>query len=421
MFPVLLGAKGEGGGGKGSDGRGTHSGSDDNSGSRGLRDRSGGSQVRSDRSASCHSGVTLGVVTAQALEVLNGLGDSLVRVSVRVQAVVDVADKSGVGAVARGVGVVDAADDVVPRGNASGNNGRVGEGLGGGRGRGDDAAGNGDGDGGGTRLLLRRGGGGLNRGRGCGRSAASLSHGVAGRVDRGLRGGDRADRGRNGNDNSGQDGALALGVSGAVSDSRSARSDSLDACGVDGRGANEAGQVGAAGLVGGRVGRNSLAGAGDSAGAGWHRSRLGHGRVGGGRRLRSRRAGSLSGRRRGLGRRRRGRSGSSLSRRSGNIGSRGLRRRGLAVGLGVVLAGLRGRRRRLGLSRGLGVGVGRRGLSGLGHRAGGRATGERNSGHADGASRRLLGNAAAALAGGVDDGDVLRTTALAVLDGRTLR
>lgn len=380
----------------------------DNSRSRNRGDRGCRSEVRGDGGAGGDGRVALGVGAAQALEVLDGLGDGLVRVAVGVQAVVDVGDKGFVRAVAGRVRVVDAAHNVVPGGDAGGHDAGVGQGGGGGRGARDDAAGGNDDDGRRAGLLLggrrgdRRGRGGLDDGWW---DSASLCDGVAGSEDRGLCSSNGADGGRHSNNNGGHDGALALGASRAVSDGRSAGRDCLDAGGVDSRRANEAGEVRAASLVGGGVGGDSLAGAGAG------RSRLGHGRVGGGGGLDNN---NLGGRRR---QRRQGGGDGAKSRCGRGHRSRLSSRRGLGVrgrGSVVNLGGGGSRRRRLGL-----CGCGR-GLGGLGHRAGGRATGKRNRGHADGASRRGLGDVVAGLAGRVDDSDVGGTAALGVLDSRAL-
>lgn len=102
--------------------------------------------------------------------------------------------------------------------------------------------------------------------------------------------------------------------------------------------------------------------------------------------------------------------GSLSRRRGGGLGAGGV---DLAAGVSGS-GGSRGRllRGRLGLGDGSGASV-RDG-------AGGRAAVEGDGGDGDGAGGGLLGDARAGLATGVDNGDVLGTTALGVLDARTL-
>lgn len=81
-------------------GRGGH----DNGSSADGRDGGGsGGDVRGAGGARGDSWVVAGVVAAETLEVLDSIGDVLVRLSVGVQAVVDVLDKGGRRAVAAGV------------------------------------------------------------------------------------------------------------------------------------------------------------------------------------------------------------------------------------------------------------------------------------------------------------------------------
>lgn len=61
------------------------------------------SQVSGDGSTGDNSRVAASIVTAKTLEVLDSLGDGLVRVTIRVETLVDVGDEGAVGAVARGV------------------------------------------------------------------------------------------------------------------------------------------------------------------------------------------------------------------------------------------------------------------------------------------------------------------------------
>lgn len=231
----------------------------------------GNSQVRSDSSTSNDDRVGSSVVTAETLEVLDGLRDGLVIITVGVEALVDVGDEGRVGAVARGVRVVNTADDVVPGGDTGGDNAGVRQGLGGGgcgRGLGHgSAAHRGDGSGrrrsgGGLLGRRRRGGAGTGGAGGSGAgNSGSLADGVAGGVDGGLGLSHGADGGGDGNNDSGDHLGLALSPGRAVGDSGSAGSDGLDGGGVDGAGANVASDEGGRSHVGSR-----LDGAGDSRG-----------------------------------------------------------------------------------------------------------------------------------------------------------
>lgn len=101
----------------------------------------GSSQIRSDSSSSDDSRVGAGVRATDTLEVLDGLGNSLVIIAISIQAVVNLAHKGRVRAVARGVRVVDTAHDEVPGADAGGDDGGAGQGLGRGGGRGHAGAG----------------------------------------------------------------------------------------------------------------------------------------------------------------------------------------------------------------------------------------------------------------------------------------
>lgn len=179
----------------------------DNDSGSGRGRSGGGSQVSGQRSTSGHSRVVSGVRTADTLEVLDGLSDSLIRVTVSVQALVDVRNKGGVGAVASSIGVVNTADNEVPGADASRDNARAGQSL-----SGSSRAlrgGAGDGRQLGSRRLSSRGAlnrGGLTSGRnlasgsGLGRrDDLGLGHSVAGGEDGSLSSSHRADGGADSN------------------------------------------------------------------------------------------------------------------------------------------------------------------------------------------------------------------------------
>ncbi|KAL2291646.1 hypothetical protein FJTKL_11872 [Diaporthe vaccinii] len=337
---------------------------DNDSGSR-CRGSGGGGQVSGHRSTSSDGRVVTSVGAADTLEVLDGLRNSLVRVTISVEALVDVLNKVGVRAVAGSIGVVNTADDEVPGADAGRDNGRARQSL----------------SGSSRALLGGAGNGGQLRSRRLG-SRPALG-GVAGGEDGSLSGSHRAD-GRADSNNNGGSGSLALGdLSRAADNLGSAASDGLDGGAVDGRGGLEAGNGGACDLVGGRLGRGL--------------NRCGLGRRGGGRSLGSNRGSLRAGRSRG-------------ANREGRLGA-GLRsRRGLDTG-GPSSSGLagNGRHRRSLDLRGVGLGV-------LGGGAGGGRAVKGDGGDGDTAGRGSLGDLVAGLARRVDDSHVLGTTALRVLD-----
>ena len=371
------------------------------------------------------AGILVNPLSADALEVGNGLGDDLVGLAVGIEAVEDVLNKGGIRAVARGIRVVAAANvehegvqagrddaragkslDRQDRGDGTGaaavashsRGSRASRGLGGGTGRG--FGGSSRGLGGGSSRGL---GGGASRslGGGASRNGAALdgSHGLS----------DGADSRRDGDcDNRGDH-----RVGRAVSDGRLARGDGLGASGEDGRGAIEAGGDG---LGDGRsAGRRGLAAAAafgsNRAGANFRsdraaanfRSNRAAANFGGLRAaadLRSNRSAADSG----------GEDGGaadlrSESRAAGTRSSRGAALyRGTAARRGHYLRG-DGRDRS---SRGGSLG----GLGSLGARSS--AAVEGDGGNLDGAARLgLVG------LGRVNDGDVLGTAALIVDDSST--
>lgn len=313
------------------------------------------------------AGVGVHPLAADTLEVGDGLGDDGVGLTVGVEAVVDVLDELGVRAVARGVGVVGAANEEHEGVQAGRDDVGAGEGL-----DGLDRAG----DAGGVAAAGHRGGGRASRGS----RADSARSSVGLNAGQGL--GHRANSSRDSDSDDSGDNRVGR----AVGDRRLARRDGLGARGEDGRGAVEAGGDGLGddgSSLGGRLGGGAVTANGDRGtavtSANWNGSA----------------ADLLS-------------SGGSGSRRDS------------------VLAGFTGRSARLGAlhvrgSGGLGsssgdVGsLGRlRGLSCLGRlRAGSSAAVEGDGGDLDGAAGLgLVG------LGRVNDGDVLGATALFVVDSR---
>lgn len=366
---------------------------DDDGGSRCGRG-GGGGQVGGQRSTSGDSRVVTSVRAADTLEVLDGLRNSLVRVTVSVEALVDVLDEVGVRAVARSIGVVNTANDEVPGADASRDNGRARQGLSGSSRALRSGAGNGEQLGGrGLRsrsalsrraLASRRNlasSGALGR-----RDNLGLGDGVAGGEDRSLSGSHRADGGADSDNDSGSGSRALRDTSRAADDLGTAASDGLDGGAVDGGGGLEASDGGAGDLVGGRLDRAGDLDRGNRCGLSRRRGR----RSLGDNRGRLRAGGSRGADRLGAGLR--------------------SRRRGLDTG-GPSSSGLAGdgRHRR-------GLDLGRVGLSVLGGGAGGRRAVERDGGDGDTTGGRGLGDLVTGLAGWVDNGHVLGTTALGVLD-----
>lgn len=374
---------------------------------------------------------------ADTLEELGGLGDDVVAGTVGVDAVENVLDEGRVGAVAGGVGVVLAAGREQPGAQALRDDIRARKGLNGASGDG----GRGLGDRRGNRLLGRGTLGRLLDGLGGTRS-----------VDDGL--GDGADGGGEGNRGGDNDGSARLG--GAVGDLRSARGDGLDTGGVDGGGGvvdsglglrdgrsgnrldglgdtrlSGGDSLGGLSAVGGDGGRRQLSGGGLLNGLGDGLNRLGDrlnglglGGLAGGRKLgRGGLADGLCDRldRLGDGLGGLGDGGNNSSARLGRdgngrkLGGGGLLDAGGVSGLGALLnLGDGGGEDGLGESSAQ-SGSGRQDSAGLGlgrDRGLGRAAVEADGVDADAASGLGLGRL-----GGVDDGDVLGTTALGVLDG----
>lgn len=152
----------------------------------------GGSQVSGQGSTSSDSRVVTSVGAADTLEVLDGLRNSLVRVTVSVEALVDVLDEVGVRAVAGSISVVNTADDEVPGADAGRDNGRARQSLSGSSRALRGGAGNGG------QLRSRR----LNRRRALssGRNTLGLGDSVASGEDGSLSGGHRANCGADSND-----------------------------------------------------------------------------------------------------------------------------------------------------------------------------------------------------------------------------
>jgi hypothetical protein len=243
--------------------------------------RSSGDDGRDGLGAGDDGRVLRCVRCADALEEDNGLRDDLVRLAMGVDAAEDVLDKDGIGAVAGSIGVVRAREAEEPGVQAAGDDTGARESL--------DRAGG-----------LGRGGRDRDEGRGRGLLLNWLSRGLlldrlAGR--RGRSGGDGLRDGAHGRGERYNNGGESNGLARAVGHSRRTACDSRDNSREDGRGAEEAGDVGRrrfrrggclalnnqgtagrAGLDGRRAGRRGLLGR-RAGGGGGRSNRLGAGKL----------------------------------------------------------------------------------------------------------------------------------------------